>query len=49
MCWRILICFVDVVVVQLSHQDGVLEVNVLKKEQICSDLYASSHNIDIST
>lgn len=38
MCWRILICFVDVVVVQLSHQDGVLEVNVLKKEQICSDL-----------
>lgn len=41
MCWRIQICFVDVVVVQLSHQDGVLEVNVLKKEQICSDLYAS--------
>lgn len=41
MCWRIQICFVDVVVVQLSHQDGVLGVNVLKKEQICSDLYAS--------
>ena len=42
-------CFVDVVVVQLSHQDEVLGVNVLKKQRYVQICTRHSHHIDIST